>query len=88
MCERNCGGDRGFVGDVQRERRHAITVSLHERGERIDVACRGGDPIAPREGRLSAESPVAVALLGREPGEQVAVSLPKGKRTLTVVSVS
>jgi transcription elongation factor GreA len=43
---------------------------------------------APRDGRLSAESPVAVALLGRAPGEQAAVSLPKGKRTLTVVSVS
>jgi transcription elongation factor GreA len=43
---------------------------------------------APREGRLSAESPVAVALLGRAPGEQAAVSLPRGKRTLTVVSVS
>ena len=42
---------------------------------------------APRDGRLSAESPVAVALLGRAPGEQAAVSLPKGKRTLTVVSV-
>jgi transcription elongation factor GreA len=43
---------------------------------------------SPREGRLSAESPVAVALLGRAEGEQVAVSLPKGRRTLTVVSVS
>ncbi len=43
---------------------------------------------APREGRLSAESPVAVALLGRAPGEQAAVSLPKGRRTLTVLSVS
>ena len=43
---------------------------------------------APREGRLSAESPVAVALLGRAPGEQTAVALPKGRRTLTVVSVS
>ncbi len=43
---------------------------------------------APRDGRLSAESPVAVALLGRAPGEQAAVTLPKGKRTLTVVSVS
>jgi transcription elongation factor GreA len=42
---------------------------------------------APREGRLSAESPVAVALLGRAPGEQAAVSLPKGRRTLTIVSV-
>ncbi len=43
---------------------------------------------APGSGRLSAESPVAVALLGRAPGEQTSVSLPKGKRTLTVVSVS
>jgi transcription elongation factor GreA len=43
---------------------------------------------SPREGRLSAESPVAVALLGRAPGEQAAVVLPKGKRTLTVLSVS
>ncbi len=43
---------------------------------------------APREGRLSAESPVALALLGRAPGEQAAVALPKGRRTLTVVSVS
>jgi len=43
---------------------------------------------SPREGRLSAESPVAVALLGRAPGEQTAVALPKGKRTLTVLSVS
>ena len=43
---------------------------------------------SPREGRLSAESPVAVALLGRAPGDEAAVSLPKGRRTLTVLSVS
>jgi len=42
---------------------------------------------APKDGRLSAESPVAVALLGRAIGESVLVSLPRGKRTLTVVSV-
>ncbi len=42
---------------------------------------------APAEGRLSAESPVAMALLGRAPGDQVSVSLPKGKRVLTVLNV-
>ncbi len=42
---------------------------------------------APGEGRLSAESPVAVALLGRAPGDEASVLLPKGKRTLTVLSV-
>ena len=43
---------------------------------------------APGDGRLSAESPVAVALLGRAAGDQASVALPRGKRTLTVVSVS
>jgi transcription elongation factor GreA len=43
---------------------------------------------APREGRLSAESPVAVALLGRAPGDQASVALPRGRRTLTILSVS
>jgi len=42
---------------------------------------------APKEGRLSAESPVAVALLGRAVGEEVSVALPRGERRLTVVSV-
>jgi transcription elongation factor GreA len=32
------------------------------------------------QGRLSAESPVARALLGRAPGETVAVETPRGKR--------
>ena len=42
---------------------------------------------SPRDGRLSAESPTAVALLGRGAGEQVSVSLPRGTRTLTILSV-
>jgi transcription elongation factor GreA len=42
---------------------------------------------APAEGRLSAESPVALALLGSGPGDRVSVSLPKGKRTLTILTV-
>jgi transcription elongation factor GreA len=41
----------------------------------------------PTQGRLSAESPVAVALLGRAVGEQVTVSLPKRERSLTILAV-
>lgn len=43
---------------------------------------------SPKEGRLSAESPVAVALLGRAEGDEMSVTLPKGTRQLTIVSVS
>jgi transcription elongation factor GreA len=41
-----------------------------------------------REGRLSAESPLAVAMLGRSAGERISVSLPKGRRALTILSVA
>ena len=43
---------------------------------------------SPSDGRLSADSPVARALLGRRAGERAAVVLPKGESVLTVVSVS
>jgi transcription elongation factor GreA len=43
---------------------------------------------APADGRISADSPVARALLGCRRGEQVAVALPRGESLLTVVSVS
>ena len=43
---------------------------------------------APREGRLSVESPMATALLGRAEGDQTSVTLPRGKRSLTVLTVS
>ena len=43
---------------------------------------------APREGRLSVESPTATALLGRSEGQETSVTLPRGTRTLTVLSVS
>jgi transcription elongation factor GreA len=42
---------------------------------------------APAEGKLSAESPVAAALLGRSAGDKTSVALPKGSRELTILSV-
>jgi transcription elongation factor GreA len=42
---------------------------------------------SPSQGRLSADSPVARALLGRGVGESVPVVLPRGEIVLTVVSV-
>ncbi len=42
---------------------------------------------SPRDGRLSAESPMAVALLGRGAGDTISVTLPRGTRTLTILSV-
>jgi len=66
----------------------STVVVVDDRGEEQTWQIVGSGEAAPREGRLSAESPLAVALIGREPGESVSVSLPRGERTLTVRSVS
>ena len=47
----------------------------------------GSAEAAPREGRISNESPVGAALMGRRKGDKVTVQAPAGSVTYTVVSV-
>jgi transcription elongation GreA/GreB family factor len=47
-------------------------------GEEADMASR----------RISTESPLALALLGREAGEQVKVRAPGGTRAVTILRVA
>lgn len=42
---------------------------------------------SPSQGSISADSPVARALLGLKEGEEAKVSLPKGETTFTVVRI-
>jgi transcription elongation factor GreA len=76
------GSDAGVVGFGS-----TVVVRDQEGAEQTWRIVSSHDA-APGEGRLSAESPVAVALLGRAPGEEISVALPRGTRTLTVLSIS
>lgn len=82
VVEEKSGTAEGVVGFGS-----TVVVRDHQGSEQTWRIVSSRDA-APKEGRLSAESPVAVALLGRAPGEQISVSLPKGKRTLTVISIN
>ena len=48
----------------------------------------GSAEAAPREGRISNESPVGVALMGHKKGDKVTVQAPAGPVSYTVVRVS
>jgi transcription elongation factor GreA len=76
------GGGDGLVGFG------SSVVVRDEHGAEHTWRIVSSHDASPAEGRLSAESPVAVALLGRAPGEQASVALPRGQRVLTIVSVS
>ncbi|MEP7040767.1 MAG: transcription elongation factor GreA [Chloroflexota bacterium] len=47
----------------------------------------GSAEAAPREGRISNESPVGAALMGHKKGDTVVVDAPAGEVTFTVVSI-
>jgi transcription elongation factor GreA len=48
----------------------------------------GSAEAAPREGRISNESPVGRALLGKRKGEKVLVRVPAGDFTYKIISIS
>lgn len=59
-----------------------------EEGEETTYRIVGPDEADVKEGRLSVESPLARALLGKEEGESVRVERPRGAIEYTVTGVS
>ncbi len=66
------------------------TVELvdQESDEELVYTIVGGQESNPTKGLISIQSPLAKALLGKEEGDEVAISLPAGKKTYDVEEVS
>jgi transcription elongation factor GreB len=58
-----------------------------EDGERVRYRLVGPDEADARQGRVSVESPLGRALLGRQVGDEVAVERPRGRKEYAVVQV-
>ena len=65
------------------------TVQLHnvDNGEEVSYTIVGADESDISRGRISIESPIARALIGKEEGDEVKVRTPKGIREFEVVGV-
>ena len=65
-------------------------VTVIERGNRDDDTYQivGSAEADPLRGRISNESPVGRALLGRKKGEKVVVKVPAGDFSYTIVEIS
>ena len=57
-------------------------------GREMSVTFVGEDEIDPAQGRISLQSPLGKALLGKRVGDAVEVSTPRGAVTWTVVAIS
>jgi transcription elongation factor GreA len=65
------------------------TVTLRDEaaGKETKYKIVGATEASLADGKLSVESPVAQAIMGKAAGDKVAVSTPRGARQYTVVSV-
>ena len=64
------------------------TVKVHDEYGDEAFTIVGSAEAKPAEGRISNESPVGRALLGKKKGEKVVVKVPAGDFTYTIVSIS
>ena len=63
------------------------TVHVKERGKSTKYTIVGSAEASPAEMKLSNESPIGKALLGRKRGEEVVFATPKGKRRLKITKI-
>jgi transcription elongation factor GreA len=64
-----------------------VTVADEETGREATWTLVGATEADLAAGKLSAESPVARALMGRRPGDEIEVHTPRGVRRQRVVSL-
>ena len=71
--------DRVFFG--------ATVTYLTDRDQEVEVTIVGVDEASMAENKISIGSPVALALLGARPGDEVQVRTPRGPERIEVVGV-
>ena len=65
-----------------------VVMTDQETEEELTYTIVGGTESNPSKGLISFQSPVAKALLGKEEGDEVSITLPSGKRTYDIEEVS
>ena len=66
----------------------SLVSGMDDKGKSFEYAIVGSTEADPANKRLSNESPVGKALIGRKQGDTVSVPAPKGERRLTISNIS
>ena len=75
----------GRIQTVEALIKNATIIDEHTSNDHVQI---GSTEARPTEGRISNESPVGRALLGKKKGEKVLVKVPAGDFTYKIVSIS
>ena len=64
-----------------------VTLQDMERGDVLQYAIVGSAEADPTDHKLSNESPVGRAIIGRKPGDKVTVAVPQGSKKFKVLAI-
>jgi transcription elongation factor GreA len=64
-----------------------VVLENIDTGESVEYQLVGPDESNIEKGRISISSPLGKALLGKEPGEEIALQAPGGKRSYELVDI-
>jgi transcription elongation factor GreA len=64
-----------------------VVLENVDTGESVEYQLVGPDESSIEEGRISVKSPLGLAIIGREVGEEISVQAPAGKRTYEIVEI-
>ncbi len=93
----------GRIATLEAQLRNAAVIEKSSNGDKVGIGSKvvikgsdgeetftivGSAEAAPREGRISNESPVGAALMGRKKGDVVTVQAPSGPIEYTLVRIS
>jgi transcription elongation factor GreA len=78
------------AGSAGGEAQVGSTVELRDAGSGKTLTYRlvGATEADVSQGKLSAESPLAQAVIGHQPGDEITAETPRGDKTYTLVSVN
>jgi transcription elongation factor GreA len=65
-----------------------VNASVNSNSESHTYVIVGNEEAEPQKGRISHESPLGRALLGKKLGAKVLVKTPKGEKELSITHVS
>ncbi len=64
-----------------------VTLENVETGEEVEYQLVGPDESDIEEGRISIQSPLGLAIIGKEVGEEITLQAPAGRRTYELVEI-
>jgi len=64
-----------------------VVLENIDTGESVEYQLVGPDESSIEEGRISIKSPLGLAIIGREVGDEVSVQAPAGKRSYELVEI-